>query len=130
LIKLALIPNVTVFALLDCCRTVQAIKGSYESPPMRGQCYIGFGTKSEKLAIAPAGSNSAFTDFFIKFVNKKGRLDLPGDILMWEWLNWGEYLCTCQRNFRLATNDTNDTNESSRSCTYQKPESSLIKALI
>jgi len=69
---------------------------------LNGQYYIGFGARTGKSAIAAAGCNSKFTDFFINFVKKKRRLSLPSDILMWEWFKWGEMSCNCQRNFTLS----------------------------
>ena len=52
IIDLGLQPNVTVFAIVDACRTWYAPKSTYTSEPMVGEAFIGYAARPGKMALA------------------------------------------------------------------------------
>ena len=53
IIDLGLKANVTVFAIMDACRTWSTRKNDYTSTPMIGEAFIGYGARPGKPALAP-----------------------------------------------------------------------------
>ena len=86
--KLGNEPNVTVFLILDCCRTFIDMKGpKYDAEPLSGQLFIGYGAKKGFMATALGNSSSKYTTDLLNKLMENSEITLPRDILQWKILS-------------------------------------------